>query len=123
LTSVISSSPRRRAQGGRDVDDLVVVEVETGHRVGRARLRGLLLDADRAAGVVELDDSVALGIADAVGEHGRPARLARGPLQRLHEVVPVEDVVAEGEGDASDPTKPRPMTKAWARPSGRGWAS
>ena len=49
---------------------------------------------------VELDDAVALGIADLVAEHRR-ARLARGgAAQVVGEVRAVEDVVAKRERDA-----------------------
>ena len=47
---------------------------------------------------VELHDPVALGVAHAVGEDRGPSLLRRGPPQRLREVVPVEDVVAQGQG-------------------------
>src|SRR6185436_8654756 len=56
-----------------------------------------LLEPDRLAAGSELDDAVALRVAHAVGEHGRTL-LPRGrSLQDLGQVVPVEDVVAEGE--------------------------
>ncbi len=101
LTSVISSSPRaRRLQRRRDVDHLVVVEVQPGDRVGRLRLRRLLLEADGAAGRVELDDAVALGIANLVAEHRRAGLAGRGAAQVVGEVRAVEDVVAERERDA-----------------------
>ena len=101
LTSVISSSPR--ADGfsvGRDVDDLVVVEVQTGHRVRRLRRRRLLLEAHGAAVGVELDDAVALGVADLIAEHGRAGLARRGAAQVVGEVRAVEDVVAERERHA-----------------------
>ena len=48
--------------------------------------------------VVELDDAVALGIGDEIGEH-RAARGARhGPLKHRGQAGAVEDVVAENEG-------------------------
>ena len=75
LTSVISSSPRADGfEHRRDLDHLVVVEIQPGDGVRRFRLRGLLFEADRAPVGVELDDAVALGIADLVAEHRR-ARL------------------------------------------------
>src|SRR5262249_41238251 len=46
-------APVRRLERGRDVDHSVVVEVETGDRPRRARLRRLLLEAHRVPGVVE----------------------------------------------------------------------
>ena len=79
FTSVISSSPRGDGfEVGGHVEHAVVVEVEPGDRVGRLRLRRLLLEADRAARLVELDDAVALRVAHAVGEHGG-ARLRAAP--------------------------------------------
>src|SRR2546427_134545 len=93
------------ARGGReprrDPDALVVVKVEARHRVRRARPGGLLREPDGAPRGVELDDAVALGIADPVCEDRR----ARGPARRALEVVgkavTVEDVVAERECDAT----------------------
>src|SRR5262245_40001161 len=86
---------RRRLEVRRDVDDLVVVEVQPGHRVRRLGTRRLFLETDRAAVAVELDDSVALGIADLVPEHGRALDACGGGAQVLGKVRAVEDVVAE----------------------------
>ncbi len=88
----------RRLEPGRDVDDPVVVEVEPGHREARARLGRLLLDLPRAAVGAERHHPVARGIAHPVGEHGGPGRARDRGLERHRQVVPVEDVVAQGQG-------------------------
>src|SRR5512144_352746 len=88
-------APSRRSDVRRDVEDSVVVEIETGHRPMRPRVLGLFLDADRPAPAIELDDAVALGLADPVGEN-RSTAAARGGLSKdLCDAMAEKDVVAE----------------------------
>src|SRR5439155_19777125 len=88
---------RRGPEPGGDLQHAVVVEVETGDRVVRARLFRLLLEPDRLAVRPELDDPVSLRVAHAVGEDRSARAAAGGALQDLGQVVAVEDVVAERE--------------------------
>src|SRR4051794_5846501 len=74
-----------------------VVEVEARDGIARLRRRGLLLEPDRAAGGIELDDAVTLGIAYPVAEHGRAVLARAGGAEHLRESVPVEDVVPQDE--------------------------
>src|SRR5579862_1573445 len=77
----------------------VVVEVESRDGVVRAGHRRLLLEADGAPSVVELDDTIALGIAHVVSKHGG-ALLAGGSMtQLLGQSMPVKEVIAEYQAD------------------------
>ena len=67
---------RRGGEPRRDARHLPVVEVEARHRIARLGMRGLLLDAHRAAALVELHHAVALRILHRVREYRR-ARLVR----------------------------------------------
>ena len=106
---------------GGDVADLLVVEVQAGHRVVALRRLRLLLDAERAPGVVELDHAVALGVVHVVGEDrgaavaavapGAAGRAGRG-RRRCCRRAPASS--------APPPTKRLPRMKACARPSGLG---
>ena len=99
MRSVISSSPR--AEGLRlraQIDDLVIVEVESGNGVVGLGLLWLLFEAEYLAASVELDDAVALGVMHVVGEDGGAGAALVGTAEDLVEVVAVEDVVTQHEG-------------------------
>ena len=81
-----------------DIEDLVVVEVEAGHRVVRLRPAGLLFQPNHGSLAIELDDAVAFGIGHVVAEHRRPGRLGGGALEGGREPLPVIDVVAKHQG-------------------------
>src|SRR2546421_12497166 len=73
----------------------------------RLGARGLLLDVQRTALLVELHDTVALRIANTMRKHGRARDVLRGGAQLLREAVTIEDVVAENECNmprADEPT-------------------
>ena len=84
----------------RDVDDVLVVEIETRHGEIRLRLGWLLLEAHSLAFLVELDDAVALGVADVVGKDRRAVRLRGRTLHHDSEVRAIEDIVAQDERTA-----------------------
>ena len=87
----------RRLQPGRDVQDPVVVKIQTSDRVVGLRVRWLLLDTQRLAVGVELHYAIAMRIGDVVSEHrGSPAR-AGGVLEHGAHSTAVEDVVAEDQ--------------------------
>src|SRR4029077_17192124 len=81
----------------RDLDDVVVIKIEPGHRPMRAGMQRLFLYRDGLTGAVELDDAIGLRIAHPIGEDGgagaRPGRL----FQDAGQTGAVEDVVAEDE--------------------------
>src|ERR1035441_2014195 len=83
---------RRRRKTGGDIEHLVVIEIEPGHRVVRLRLSRLLLDAERAALGVELHDTVTLRVLDVIGEYGRAVRATSRFLQLLGQSVAVKQV-------------------------------
>ncbi len=88
---------RRRLQFGRNVHDLIVVEVETRDRVARLRRLWLFLDADYAAARVEFGNAVALGIGYRIDEHRCAIDPVAGPLQHRLQIVAIEHVVAENQ--------------------------
>jgi hypothetical protein len=103
-----------------DIDHVRPVEIEPGRRPVRLRQPSVFLDRDRALLLVELDDAVALGIVDPIGEDGGAGRELAGLLQDLAEPMAEEEIVAETRAAGCPPRKSRPMMKACARPSGRG---
>lgn len=84
----------------RDIDDILVVEIESRHGEIRLRLGWLLIETHGLALLVELDNAVALGVADVVGKDRRAVRLRGRALHHDGEVGAVEDVVAQDEGTA-----------------------
>ena len=84
----------------RDVDDVLVIEIEACHGEIRLWLGWLFLEAHSLAPLVELDDAVALGVADVVGKDRRAVRLRGRALHHDGEVGAVEDVVAQDERTA-----------------------
>lgn len=81
-------------------DDVLVVEIEARHGKIRLWLGWLFLEAHSLAFLVELDDAVALGVADVVGKDRRAVRLCGRALHHDGEVGAVEDVVAQDERTA-----------------------
>ena len=114
---------RRRFERRRDVDDLVVVEVETDDGVVRARLLRLLLDREHVALRVELDDAVALRVAHPVAEDRRALVSRRGALEAVAEAVAVEEVVAERQRDAVAADEIAPDQERLRDAFGRGCAA
>lgn len=84
----------------RDVDDVLVVEIEARHGKVGLWLGWLLLEAHGLALLVELDDAVALGVADIVGKDRRAVRLRGRALHHDSEVRAIEDIVAQDERTA-----------------------
>jgi hypothetical protein len=82
----------------RDLDDVVVVEVQTGDGVAALGLLRLLLDREHLAVGTELHDAVRRGVGHPVGEHPAAGDRAVG-REGPPEPGAVEDVVAEHEGD------------------------
>ena len=113
---------RRGLQAAGDLDDVVVVEVQTGNGELAPRVLRLLLEGHRLPVGVELHHAVRTGVRDAVGEDG--GTVDRGEASELPaEAVAVEEVVAEDQRAGSSPMKSAPIVKAWARPFGSGcWA-
>jgi len=73
--------------------------MESGHRVVGSRYRGLLLDRLGLGAAVELDDALAFGVFDDIGEYGganAPVDLAG---EQIGKSLAVKDVVSEHERD------------------------
>src|SRR6185437_8117591 len=87
-------------QSSRDVEHLVVVEIESRHRKVRLGIFGLLLDVEGPSRLVELNDSIPLGVPHAVGEYRRALAALRCRLELLRQTLAIENVVPEYEGDA-----------------------
>lgn len=83
-----------------DRDDVLVVEIEARHGEIGLWLGRLFLEAHSLALLVELDDTVALGVADVVGKDRRAVRLRGRTLHHDSEVGAIEDVVAQDERTA-----------------------
>ena len=84
----------------RDIDDVLIVEIETRHREIRLWLSWLFLEAHGLALLVKLNDAVALGVADVVSKDRRAVRLRSRALHHDSEVGAIEDVVAQDERTA-----------------------
>jgi len=82
----------------RDLDDIVVVEVEAGDGEIRTRLRGLLRQRDGPALLVELHHAVGTGVGDPVCEDGTADEPAV-PGQPTAQPWSIEDVVAQHKCD------------------------
>ena len=81
--------------------DLFVIEIEAGHAVVALGPGRLLLDGDRVAVRVELDDAEALRIVHIVAEYGRPVPALgalNGGAQSFFQAVPRENIVAQDHG-------------------------
>lgn len=91
---------RRRLYRLGDRDDVLVVEIEARHGKIGLWLGRLFLEAHGLALFVELDDAVALGVADVVGKDRRAVRLRGRALHHDGEVRAVEDVVAQDKRTA-----------------------
>ena len=87
-----------RCQPAGDLHDVVVVEVQPGHRVAAPWVLGLLLDRSDRAVLVELHDAVGAGVAHVVREDVATADIDE-PREGSAEPGAVEDVVAEHQGD------------------------
>ena len=62
------------------LNHLLVVKVESSHRITTFRRLGLLLQTHRPPAGIELDDTVTLGVGHRVGEHGSAGgALVSGP--------------------------------------------
>src|SRR4029077_20284456 len=88
---------RRRFQRPRDIENLVVIKVESGDGQIRSGLRWLLFDRDRQALCIKLDNAVSLRMADSVGEYGGPALLRGGAAQQVVEPRTVKDIVSQNQ--------------------------
>lgn len=97
---------RRGLDGTCDVHDVVVVEVEAGHRPVRLGMLGLLLQRERLAIGTNLHHTEPRRIIDRIAEdHGaaHALDLAPGNAQDVAETGSVEDVVTQDEGNGVAP--------------------
>src|SRR4029077_17076362 len=86
---------------GGDIQNLIVVKIQTGHSVRGPRLRGLFFQMHRAALFVEIDDTIAFRIAYRIGKDRRAALARLRLLQRPAEAVAVKNIVAENQRDGA----------------------
>ena len=111
---------RGRLEARRDVDHLRIVEVQPGHRIGRARMRRLLFQADRVPFAIELDDPVAFRILHGIAKDGGAPLPRRRPPQQLRQARSVEDVVSECQGNAIRPDELTADEEGLRQPFRRG---
>ena len=90
---------RRRLERSSDVEHLIVVEIQAGHRIAGLGVLRLFLQADRAAVRVEFDHAVAFRVLHGIGKYGRAGCVGPGlrsrALHLLREIVAIEDIVAQ----------------------------
>src|SRR5271157_5096338 len=89
----------RRTHCSGDIEDLIIIEVQPGYRVVRFRASRFFLDRKNAAFDIELDNAIALGILDRIGEDRCSAGLVARAFQHPLESLAVEDVVSQDQGD------------------------
>src|SRR5271165_5335451 len=82
-----------------DIKDLIIIEVQPGYRVVRSRTSRFFLDRKNVAFDIELDNAIALGILDRIGEDRCSVGLVARALQHPLESLAVEDVISQDQGD------------------------
>jgi predicted nuclease with RNAse H fold len=87
---------RRGLELARDLDDVLVVEVQPWNSEVAARVLRLLLQRHRLPAGVELHHAVLTGVRDAIGEDGGAVDQGEA-AEMATEAVAVEDVVAEDQ--------------------------
>src|SRR5215217_596338 len=109
-------APARRLQGGDDLEDVLVVEVDAGDHVVAGRVVGLLEDADDPAVAVQLGDAEVAQVGrvvdagqDEAGPRGLGQEVGHG---RAHAAL--EDVVGQHDHD------PVAVDEALGQPQGLG---
>jgi len=91
---------RRRLDVGRNIDNVVVVEIKAGDRPIGFRLLRLFLNRDRPLGcAVKLDHAIAFGILDVIGENRSALFAVGGFLAQSRQAVAVINIVAKNHGD------------------------
>src|SRR3954464_5387212 len=90
-------SPGRRADLSRNVYHSVVIEVESGNRVVGAGSRRLFLDPDRLALSVEFNHPIRAGVGHVIAEDRGTGESTGGTLQRVAQLVTIENVVAKNQ--------------------------
>jgi hypothetical protein len=98
-----------------------VEEIQSRHRTIGSGLERLLFKADRLSLLAEFYHAVTLGIFNSIGEDGGAMAASNSGLYQLGQPRTEEHVVAQDQGDTlMRPMNSAPITKACAKPSGRG---
>ena len=88
---------RRRLETRRNIRYSLIVEVQTGYCVARARRAWFLLKRQHPALGVDLRNAVTLRIGDRISKYRRAPRLFARTTELRLQIVPVENVVAENQ--------------------------
>ena len=78
--------------------DVVIVEIQAGHRKIGFRMCGFLFEAEDPPACVEFHDSVPFRVVHVVGEDRRPVFIGIGRSKEFVKRMAVEDVIAEHQG-------------------------
>ena len=88
---------RRRLYFSGSLDHRVVIEVEACNRITAAGMSWLLFDTQSFAEVIELDHSIALGIAHRISENGAALITSHRRMQLGDQFMTMEEVVAKNK--------------------------
>src|SRR5467141_1455746 len=81
----------------RQLDDIGIIEIQSGHRIVGLRFRGLLFKRCGSAIRREGDHAITFRVTNVICEHRRAFAAPASLLQTRDEVVTVKDVVAEDQ--------------------------
>ena len=104
-------SPCRRLHVASNLDDFIIIKVETDHGILGARMRGLLLDRYDFSLGIKFHNTITLWVVHIISKNGRTVPLARGFPQNALQPMAIKDIVAKHETDAFAGDKLRPNAK------------
>src|SRR5262249_28105226 len=87
------------AQSGGDIENSIVIEIESRDRPVRYEMARFFDNLDGLSGVVELDDPVLARLAHIIGEYGRPIATIARACELLAQTIAVKNVVTEDQRD------------------------
>ena len=102
----------------RDLNHVVVIEIEARNGVIGLRMLRLFLDRERFPVRVELYHAVLPGILYIIAKDGRSLLPLRCPFQHLGKTLAIENIVAQNQRHRSSPINFSPIRKASASPLG-----
>src|SRR5450830_106884 len=89
---------RRWLQLGGNLDDLIIVKIQTSHRIVTLRCERLFFQAGGLAVGIEIDDAIALRVLHMIGKHGGAGLMRRRLLQLKLQIMAIENIIAKYEG-------------------------
>src|SRR5262249_42639020 len=110
----------RRLQRTRDVQNLVVIEVQSSDRPGRLGVPRLLLETPRTKFSVEFNHAVPLRISDLIGKHGCAFLAGHGGSKAAAHRVAIVDIVSKDQRYAVISDELPPDDECLGEPVGAG---